>query len=379
MTHPRSPRPARALRSISGFTLPELLLASVLGAMLLTSLAVSTFGFTLNLDYLEAKAGVGNGIDPVLRRMTRDIREAWWVEKAGPSHLRIYSPDGGLTEYYLLDGKLFLKRPNGDVGVVYTGIDSLTLDTQQVQRKREAQPVEVDGTWLSGGTAETPIAFEVPAQGSLALGFVAPAAPADIPGLASSTEQLLSVQSSVVKVPVAFIAGSGTKNFTATLYESWAPGRGRPDGNALASVTLPQACVPAATSTAGVWDVPSEDLSLSLSAALEPGVGYTLVMSASGSSKLLFKAGVITPTADGDEVSLKSSSGGSYVAQPLMVPYSINGPYQMTATAQQSVVNRVSLTVYPTGQQPQHRSASILSQSYSLDPWLGVVPGQAAP
>lgn len=379
MTHPAHRRLSPAARRASGFTLPELLLASVIGAMLLTSVAVSTFGFTVNLDYLEAKAEVGNKLDPVLRRMTRDIREAWWVEKPSAKRLRIAAPDGSVTEYFLSNGNLYLQRPNGDVGAIYKGLDDIALDVSQTLRKREAPPVDADGVWLDTGTAATPVALEVPIGGALAMGFVAPAIPSDIPGVADSDEQLLAVSSSVIKVPVAFIEGTGTKQFTATLYESWAPGRGKPDGVAIASVTLPKTSLPAATTSGGHWVVPTTTVSLSLSAALDPGVGYTLVLTASGNSKLLVRAGIVTPAADADEVALKSTAAGLYVAQPRMVPFTIQGPYQMTATSEQQVINRVSLTIYPTGEQAQHRSASILSQSYSLDPWLGVVPGQAAP
>jgi prepilin-type N-terminal cleavage/methylation domain-containing protein len=368
-----------AARASSGFTLPEMLLASVLGALLLTSVAVSTYGFTVNLDYLETKAGVGSGIDPVLRRMTRDIREAWWVEKTGPSALRIAAPDGALTEYYLSGGDLYLKRPNGDVGAIYKGLDALTLDVAEVPRKREATPVDSDGVWHDTGAAAVPVAIAVPATGALALGFMAPAIPADLPAASTADEQILQVSASVISVPVAFVSGSGSKQFTAELYESWAPGRGRPTGTALASVTLPRSALPAATSSGGSWVVPSTNVSLSLPASLTPGVGYTLVMSASGSSQIVVKGGSLVPPADADEVVMKSTLSGSYVAQPAMVPFTIQGQYRTTATNEQQVVNRVSLTAYPTGEQPQHRSASILSQSYTLDPWLGVVPGELAP
>ena len=378
MTDPARLRPHPATRGESGFTLAEMLLASVLGAMLLTSVAVSTFGFTHNLDYLETKAGVGSGIDPVLRRMTRDIREAWWVEKVAPSHLRIAAPDGSLTEYWLDEGRLFLQRPNGDVGVVYTGLDALTLDTNEILRKREATPVDHDGVWYSTGSADAPVAVVVPASGALALGFVTPVVPAEIPGGSTADEQVLAVASSVVTVAVSYITGTGTKYFNADLYESWAPGRARPTGSPIASMTLPRTSLPVATSTDGVWDIPAADLSFSLPATLEPGLGYTLVLSATGSSQIVVKGGSLIPPVDADQVALQSSMGGSFVAQPLMVPYTIQGPYQLTATTESQVINRVSLTAYPTGEQPQHRSASILSQSYSLDPWLGVVPGETA-
>ena len=49
LTH-RSPRSLSKFAAHAGFTLAEVLLASVLGALLLTALAVNTFGFTMGLD-----------------------------------------------------------------------------------------------------------------------------------------------------------------------------------------------------------------------------------------------------------------------------------------------------------------------------------------
>src|SRR5262245_33105900 len=92
--HVRSSRNLKKIAARAGFTLAEVLLASVLGALLLTALAVNTFGFTMNLDALEEKAGVKENPDPdpVLRRMTKDIREAYWAEMPSANELDLASP-----------------------------------------------------------------------------------------------------------------------------------------------------------------------------------------------------------------------------------------------------------------------------------------------
>jgi hypothetical protein len=63
----------------------------------------------------------------------------------------------------------------------------------------------------------------------------------------------------------------------------------------------------------------------------------------------------------------------------MTVPFQVKGPYQTTSTIESSVINRVSLSVTPEGGQSQQRSASVLSQAYTDDPWLGVAAGETIP
>ncbi len=378
----RSPRHLSRQASRAGFTLAEVLLASVLGAMLLTALAVNTFGFTQNLDNLEEKAGVHENPDPdpVLRRMTKDVREAYWAEMAGVNDLKLASPTGDITEYWVESGKLWLRRPNGDTASILKDFQSLTIEPTYADRYREGPAANFDGLWHStAAPSGSPIALQVPVGAKLALGFVAPAVPGDVPGQAASEEQVLSVQTAVIDIPIAWISGSGTKNLQMSLFESWAPGKGRPYQNALASTSIALSSLPDGHQEDGVWEVPSAISHLSLSAQLEPGVGYTLVLNATGNSKLLFQAVPLFPTTGHDEVSLQASGSSPWVAQPMVVPFDLKGPWTATNTVTTAVVTRVTITVFPSSRPLIQRSAALLSQTASDDPWLGVVPGEPAP
>jgi len=375
---PRLPHSARH----AGFTVPELLLASVLGAMLLGSLAFTTYGYTRNLDHMEEEAGIsGKDADPALRRITNDIRQAWWVEQVSTNHIKLADTSGAYTEYYTSGSNLVVKRPNGDTGVLYENFKKIIMDPTYTDRFREGAPASHDGIWYStldaAGTTGT---LTVGSGESLAIGFAAPALPTQVPGQAASEEQLLSVQSSIFDLPMAFDEGSGEKKVTLTLYEGWAPGRGRPTGTSLASVTLNGSSIPEANKSSGVWDIPSEVLPVSLSAALTPGVGYTLVITPLGNSNTVVFKQKLQTTFPADQI-LKKGTGGSapWVSQMSVIPLEVKGPWTLSTTTVTPVITRVSITIIPMKRPLQQRSAVILSQGVSDDPWLGVVPGEAAP
>jgi prepilin-type N-terminal cleavage/methylation domain-containing protein len=380
MMHATSPLPRPAARASRGFTLAELLLASVLGAMLLTALAVSTFGFTTNLDYLETKAGVGTGIDPVLRRMTREIREAWFVEHPEAQRLRLTHPDGSATEYFVEGRTLKVTRPNGDEGVVYDGLDALTFETGETPRKREGPPVDHDGAWIAKPAGASPIAYTVPVDGELALGFVAPAIAEDVPALGVTEEQVKTVSSSTIELPIARINAPGADQIQISLYESWAPGVAKPYGTPLVTTSVAGASLPQAVMGPSGYEAPTAMVPFTLPASLTPGTGYTMVAGFVGAdSQILIQSSIAMPGPTDDEVAVKSSPTGQYVAQPMTVPFQVKGPYQTTSTIESSVINRVSLSVTPEGGQSQQRSASVLSQAYTDDPWLGVAAGETIP
>ena len=369
--------PAPASRARAGFTLPELLLASTLGAMLLTALAVTTFGFANNLHYLEVEAGVNSDADPVLRRMTREVREAWYVEQPSAQALDIHDPEGGVTKYWVDDGELWIERPSGDSGVVYDKFQDFTIQSLYTVRKREGPLVSSDGTWYS---AKQPVAAPgsiVKGQGSsFALGFVAPVLPADIPGQAALEEEVVSVSISVVEVPIAWYHESEGNSLTVSLYESWAPGAAEPYGAALASVNVVGSALPLAHKTGEVWDVPTTSVPISLNAALTPGVGYAVVFTVFGNNKLVLKGLPVTPSVDYDETASKPYSSSNWTTQPYVVPFSARGPWARTSTIEQQVISMVTMTAYPFDRPLQQRSAAVLSQVFTTDPWLGVVPGE---
>lgn len=366
-------------RAQAGFTLAELLLASVLGAMLLTALAVSTFGFTHTLDYMEDKAGMTDDADPVLRRITKEIREAWWVEQPSEKKLQVADANGDVTEYFIEDAKLWVKRPNGDTGFIYSDFADFTIESSTMPRKREGPVVNMDGIFSlasTSGTASTLVASGASGE-AIALAFVAPAVPGDVPGAAAEDEEVKSVQASIFDIPLSYVHLTGTNSVNFQLYESWAPGKAKPDGSSLASTNVSGSSLPAAVASGGGWAVPTTVVAVSLSKPLDPGTGYTLVITPQGNNKVVVKKVDGAPAWDEDEVA--KLSGGSWVVQSCKVPFDVKGPWTKTSTLNYDVVSLVTLTAWPTNNPLQQRSAAVLSQVMTDDPWLGVVPGEIAP
>jgi hypothetical protein len=366
--------------SQAGFTLAETLLSSVLGALMLTSLALTTFSFTHTLDYMEDAAGVNGDADPVLRRMTKEIREAWYVEMPNADTLDIFDDQGLKTQYAVKEGtSLWVKRPNGDEGKIYGPFIDFTMDPSFVERKREGSPVNHDGIFYAASTTGT--ALTLVAAGSnegLALAFTAPQIPGDVPGQAAATEQVTDVAMSAIDLPIAWFNGTGTKKVDIALYEGWAPGKARPYSDPKASVTLDATGFPAAVFASGQWQVPSTTTAISLSATLQPGVGYTLIVKPQGNTnKIVMKAIPVVPSVNFDEVA--KLSGGSWIAQPYVVPFDVKGPWTATSTEVTQAISMITLTAYPTDRPLQQRSAAVLTQCLTSDPWLGVVPGEVAP
>jgi hypothetical protein len=123
--------------------------------------------------------------------------------------------------------------------------------------------------------------------------------------------------------------------------------------------------------------VPTSTVAISLSEPLEPGTGYTLVITPLGSNKVVLRQVAVSPGLGYDEVA--TLSGSSWLVQASVVPFDVKGPWSRTSTLNYDVINLVTLTAWPTDRPLQQRSAAILSQALTEDPWLGVVPGEIAP
>jgi len=377
-----SSHPVRISRN-AGFTLAELLLASVLGAMLLTALGVATFGFTSNLEYHEQKAGIDNDSDPILRRITRDVREAWWIGLENDSHIEIADPDGAITEYYLTGDELFIKRPNGDTGVLIDGVADLEISATFADRNREGSTVDYDTIWYNQvATSGAPIALKTGYHEEVSIAFVAPANQGDIPGFTADAEQVASVSTSIVQLPIAWIPGGGAHQFELSVFESRGPGSAKPTGNALATVSLPGASLPQAVAIdedAGIYEIPTTVVPFSIPVSLIPGVGYMLQLDPQGDSEIVVQADPVFPDPDIDDVALGDFYSGAWAVQPMIVPLTITGPFSLTSTSTQPVITRLTFDLTLDGNPTQTRSAAILSQVITGDPWLGTVPGEASP
>ena len=85
----------------------------------------------------------------------------------------------------------------------------------------------------------------------------------------------------------------------------------------------------------------------------------------------------VSPSLAHDEVA--KLSGSAWGVQASVVPFDVKGPWTKTSTLDYDVINLVTLTAWPTDRPLQQRSAAVLSQALTEDPWLGVVPGEIAP
>ena len=371
--------------SQSGFTLVELLVSSVFGAMLLTALAYATTTFVVSVTHMEQKAGFTDGDSRVLRRMTREIREAWWAEIVNPGRLRLADANNEISEYYRDGNDLRLLRPNGDIGVLLSNVEALEFEGAGISRRREGTPTTWDSAFYSRTMpGSTTFVLEVPEDGTLALGFQAPVEDNDLPsGGVLGDEVLVSIGLELLTMPLAWVPDSDPEDLVVTIYESRAPGSARPFGPALGSTSIPGSALPAAVwnETSEAWDPPSSEISLSVTGiapSLGAGTGYVILLKATGDAQLITSAQLEAPSASRDDVAL-AEGGSGFTKLPLAVPFTLSGPYTLSSSEDSQVVATVSISLTLVGQATQIRSATLIGQALSEDPWEGIIPGEISP
>jgi hypothetical protein len=369
----------------AGFTLPEVLASGVLGAILLTALAYATTQAAMGITYMEQKAGIANSENIVLRRMTRDIREAYWAEVTSDTHLKLADPEGDITEYYLDQTDLMTLRPNGDEGVLLSNVDQLLFESASKELLREGESTDLTGAFYTRSVPSTPsFAFEIPQGGQVAMAFQAPTTDDELPGGGVATDEaILDMTATGISLPIAWVAGTDLESLTISLHESWAPGSFKPLGPALYSMTVSGDALPAAVWTGSGWSTPSSVVGLTLSGGssnIEPGVGYTVLLHATGDAQIILTAHAEQLDSDRDDVGLAlSASGSNFVNIQVAIPFSISGPHSITSSVPTDVVTVVSISLMVSNRPVQTRSAALLGQVVSKDPWGGVVPGEEAP
>jgi hypothetical protein len=369
----------------AGVTSVELLVSSVFGAMLLTALAYATTTFVVGVTHMEKEAGFTDGHSRVLRRMTREIREAWWAEIVNPERLRLADANNEISEYYRDGNDLRLLRPNGDIGVLLSNVDALAFEGAGISRRREGTPTAWDSAFYARTMpGSTPFALEVPEDGKLALGFQAPVHDDDLPsGGVLGDEAVLSMGLELLTMPIAWVPASTPENLVIKIYESRAPGSARPYGPTIGSVSVPGSALPAAVwnETSERWDMPTSTVALSVTGiapSLGLGTGYVILLNATGDAQLVTVAQLETPAASRDDVAMSEGSSG-FTKLPLAVPFTLSGPYTLSSSQDTEVVATVSIQLTLIGQDAQIRSATLIGQSLSEDPWEGIIPGEIDP
>ncbi len=374
--------PARNQR---GFTLAEVLVAGVLGAILLTAVSHATYSFALTVAHLEDTSDQADDEDTVMRLMTRDIREAWWADIESPSHLKLLNDEGGYTEYYLQNGDVVKIRTDGSMDTLFEGVASLVFTGASDDRYREGPLTAMSGLWYDHGSTSYPLLpLALSVGNNLALGMTVPAMDSDLPTIvSSSSEEVTSTSLGSLSVPLAWVAGSTPQNLTISVYETRGPGEAAPRGSALGSVTVAGTSLPVAVASGSTWEIPSTNVTINLSnmgGALIPGAGYTLVFSAGGDAQLIVAAQPMLSSSTADKLAIKDAIPGSqYVETPLSVDFSVSGSHSLTSTTTTATYTSITVVLTPDYRPSQTRSASLLSQSLNESGWYGALEGETAP
>ena len=349
----------------AGFTLAEVLLSGAMAAVLLTALAHSTMEFGYTIHYLEDKAGIADAQDSVLRRVTRDIREAWWAEVVSDTHIKLADEDGQYIQYYLQGDALWLSRPNGDTGIVIDDVAVLEFEATMGDRYREGSVQEVSTSWyVQPEPASSALPLESAEGGHVSLSFDPPVNAAELGG--SADEEVTGTHLETVSLAVSWVPDeeSDPGELTVSLYETRGPGKPKTFGAPLASIEVPGSSLPQAIDADGNgwFDVPATEtaLSLSVDGALDPGRGYAIVLSASEDASFVVPAHPVIASPSKNLIATKDSgSGSNWVELAMVVPFSLTGAANLTTTVSQEMVEIISITLQQTNRPEQTRSASV--------------------
>jgi hypothetical protein len=146
-------------RKSAGFTLPEVLMAALLSALLMAGLAegMSLFGRELQ----SVKASSDSGPDEAMSLMTDMSRYGWTVSVPAAGQLAVVDALGKATSFKVLGDALRITRPSGLSGDLVPGVASLSIDTDLTRRLRDHTPKDDYRTWWQvSGAATAPLALE---------------------------------------------------------------------------------------------------------------------------------------------------------------------------------------------------------------------------
>lgn len=414
-----------------GFTLVELLLAATIGAALLMATANMAGSFATSVNALE-EVGTGD-LDAALARMASDVRYGRYVEVPSASTLRITDPRGGITEYGLRSGSLYVRRPSGSEGLLATDLAAAEFQATTMRRLRDGAPVTTAGT-VHQVAATGPIdrTVELKNGHQLALGFTLDEAAG--PGAVADINELLTFAAADT-LALRLAAGAGlTGTITFDLYAAASIGDATPmRGTApLATRTFELSLLPVVAANldglvdglgmvkvchAGVttrvlvalvpthlahgdtlgncgedkavFPVPAADVNLDVGfagARLVPGVGYSLVITVRGTGSVAV-LGVEdhwdgSGAADDEEsaagemsVLSRTSSSSSWSTLDRRINFRLAGERTRTSTAESQVVDEVTMRLVPPAGEARSATAAVYGQVIATDPWMGVAPG----
>ena len=199
------PSGTRRPRASDGFTIIELMLSVSLTSMLMIALIQAFQSFGGQLETLRDRQ-VDLALEERLVQVTNDLRNAWTVEEIAPDHLQLSDPYGNLTEYYLSGEDLMVKRPSGATGILVSGIASLGVTPETIQRLRADANTTSYETWFAEAPAGGSLALTLEQEIPLALGFTLSSnAPEDMSSVEGVSEKALEAEIGRLLTPLAFV------------------------------------------------------------------------------------------------------------------------------------------------------------------------------
>jgi hypothetical protein len=373
------------------------MVAATLGALLLVGVASTALGLSQSVAQLENETV--NSVDNVMARIAREVRYAWWVTVPHRNLLIVADDQNRMTEYYRVGNSLIVRLPGGTEGSVLTGLDEIDFTPESTYRLREAATRQASAMVSSVAAPPTAAkAIELKPGSQLAMGFKTrtDGGESTVHGL---RESVLQVTPTKLDVKIGHAGFAGT--LSASIYPARSPGdaRPRPGAPPLTTVSVPILALPATQTLAvatepaergsdpTVFDTsqvlstthraPSSTVPLSitgLSAPLEPGVSYTIVLSVNGVGSLSLLAANPDPDGARNDFMMRTASTDPFRPMAYAVPFTLTGEYRVTGTTKSTVVRQVRITLDPSNGDPHVSSAGVYGQVMAEDPWLGVVP-----
>ena len=229
----------------AGFTLVEMLVATVIGGVLLMTAAYTAGAYSQAVAALRTDDFSDH--ETAMARIMQDVRYAWWVQLPSASEIEIGDNRGRVRSYELDSGNIVVTDHDNTQGVLCGDVASLTLEGLPIQRLREATPVSSDTVVFARNASRVVDKTLVIGEGgSIALPFMFPtdAGVGSVPGL---REQVLDITPTSISVPVTSAFGLGTLEMQ--IYPARAPGDPRPIPGAapMGSFTMSISGLPAVT------------------------------------------------------------------------------------------------------------------------------------
>ena len=113
-----------------------------------------------------------------------------------------------------------------------------------------------------------------------------------------------------------------------------------------------------------------------LSAPLQAGVAYTIVLGVNGVGSLSLVAAHPAIAGSRNDFAMRDNALLPFLPIQYVVPFTLGGERSLSATSESAVVRQVRISIDTSSGDTHVSSAGVYSQVMAEDPWLGVVPDE---